>query len=77
MLEPKSNPPASHYSEVSTISAANSVTARQPDIPQTPNLVSSHGPEPWYYDCTADFFTDQLDCMAEVDLSRPHIWRLQ
>lgn len=45
-----------------------------------------NGPDPWNYNCTEDFFADQLDGMSnlrnlpstpDMDLSRPHLWRLQ
>jgi hypothetical protein len=50
-----------------------------------PNLFAFSGPDPWRYDCSEDFFSDQLGSfsdmgnvhLAEVDLSRPHLWRLQ
>ncbi|KAF9891098.1 hypothetical protein FE257_005034 [Aspergillus nanangensis] len=87
LLEQKTATPASHNSEISTTSpASTSGTKRSPIIPRMPNLFSFRGPDPWYYDCTEDFFINQLDCMPDmrhihqmpaVDLSRPHLWRLQ
>ena len=51
-----------------------------------PNLFAFSGPDPWRYDCTEDFFSDQLASLSdmhsipqtpEIDMSRPHLWRLQ
>jgi hypothetical protein len=51
-----------------------------------PNIFAFKGPPPWCYDCTEDFFSDQLRGMTDIrttqaicntDLSRPYLWRLQ
>lgn len=79
--------PMSHHSEVS-IASPLSVTssAKQLTLPRMPNLFAFHGPDPWSYDCTKDFFTIQLQGMTDMrephlssnlELSRPHLWRLQ
>lgn len=81
------NTPGSYQSEAITSPAASIGAATQrATIPRMPNLFTFNGPEPWKYDCREEFFADQLDGMTNLrnlaaipamDLSRPHLWRLQ
>lgn len=82
---PRSTIAVSRHSEPFADSPSSILFGKHRPLPRMPNLFAFNGPDLWRYDCTEDFFSDQLGSLsdmrnvqiAELDLSRPHLWRLQ
>ena len=58
---------------------ASILSSQQRQLPWMSDLFAFSGPDPWRYDCTEDFFSDQLGSLSDMsdahfaglDLSRP------